>query len=197
MWKLNASSFFRLFAKPAEFDYDAVKQRMLTQRPRCLLGFVVDRTDRPEPWEDEDVVTWRLCCPCGCAGGALLGHPVSRFNPDYQGAEFLGPLSFQCFNCGRVIGILDTRQHGYHGELGSNTHYCGEGQASSFVCPNCSKTRFVVLVSLFFWPAAMDLVEDEPGKYAAYAENLFNQAIIHGRCVGCEQLAVMAAYDKL
>jgi hypothetical protein len=197
MWNVDLTSIFRLFGRTAELDYEAVRQRMLTTPPRCLADFVTESTDRPEPWEGEDVVTWRLACRCGCVDGAFLGYPLSRYNTDYHGPKFVGPLSFQCSNCARVIGILDTRHHGYHGELGSNTHYCGEGPVTSFVCPKCSTIRFVVLASLFFWPAAMDLVEDEPRKYARYAENLFNQAIIHGRCSGCQQLTMMAAFDKL
>jgi hypothetical protein len=53
------------------------------------------------------------------------------------------------------------------------------------------------VTSFFFWPAAIDLVEDEPEEFMEVSENLFNEFVAHGRCAGCGQMARFTDFGKL
>src|SRR5207244_3598866 len=132
------------------------------------------------------VSTWQLACPCGSAEGSFVGYPLRLYAEKYDGDAFVGPLGFECANCGRLLEVFDTEQHGYHAECSDSSqgHICGEGPREKFKCRHCGSIRFIVLVSFFYWEASMDLVEDEPGEFAAVAQNLFCEFVANGRCVG-------------
>jgi hypothetical protein len=54
-----------------------------------------------------------------------------------------------------------------------------------------------VLTSFFFWPASVDLVEDEPDEFELRAQDLFFEFVAHGRCQKCGALARFTDFGKL
>jgi hypothetical protein len=86
-------------------DRDTISQRMRTTIPRCIAQFVTAPAERPEPWKGNDIAVWRLACKCGGQYGSFLGYPLSRYNTQYSGSAFVGPLGFECAKCGRVTEI--------------------------------------------------------------------------------------------
>jgi hypothetical protein len=177
---------------------EAISQQMRTTIPRCIGQFVCAPAERPEPWKADDIAVWRIACKCGGRFGSFLGYPLSRYNTDYSGSEFVGPLGYECAKCGQVTEILDTNQHGYHAEAcASSTKICGEGPREAFACPSCAGKNFEVLSSFFFWPASIDLVEDEPDEFESRAQDLFCEFVAHGRCQGCGTVARFTDFGKL
>jgi hypothetical protein len=179
-------------------DRDAITQRMRSTVPRCISKFIVETAERPEPWDGTDIAVYRIACPCGYGYGAFLGYPLSRYNTGYSGREFVGPLGFECSKCGRVNELFDTNQYGYHAEAcASPSKICGKGPRDSFACPACTRKRFEIVTSFFFWPASVDLVEDEPDEFEGRAENLFCEFVAHGRCQECGKLTRFTDFGKL
>ena len=179
-------------------DRTTIARRMRTTIPRCIAGFVVKPAKRPEPWEGEDIAVWRIACPCGSEHVSFLGYPLSKYNKKYSGSAFVGPLAVECAKCGRTSELFDTNQHGYHAEAsGSPTHICGKGKRKAFICPHCGSSQFEILTSFFFWPASMDLVEDEPETFESRAQDMFCEFAAHGRCQKCREVVRFTDFGKL
>ena len=179
-------------------DRDAIAQKMRTTVPRCIEHLVAEPAERPEPWDGPDISVWRIACACGCRHGSFLGYPLRRYNSKYLGSAFVGPLGFECGNCGRVTEILDTNQHGYHAEAcESSSHIRGDGPRESFVCPDCTGNQFEIVTSFFFRSASIDLVEDEPEEFESRAQDLFCEFVAHGHCRTCGQLVRFTDFGKL
>src|ERR1051325_3969349 len=185
-------------ATPMALDRRTITQRMRTTVPRCLGQFTVTPAQRPEPWDADDIAVWRIACTCGCRHGSFLGYPLSRYNAKYYGDDFVGQLGFECGKCGLVAELFDTNQHGYHAEAcASPSKIFGEGPRLAFVCRGCSGTRFEIVTSFFFWPASIDLVEDEPEEFEARAQDLFCEFVAHGYCEKCGQVSRFTDFGKL
>jgi hypothetical protein len=179
-------------------DRDAIAVRMRTAIPGCIANFIVKPAGRPEPWDGDDIAVWKIACSCGCKQGSFLGYPLSRYNTDYSGSDFVGPLGFECAKCDRVTELFDTNHHGYHADAcGSPSKICGEGPREYSICPGCASKRFEILTSFFFWPASIDLVEDEPEEFEARAQDLFCEFVAHGRCANCGSLTRFTDFGKL
>jgi hypothetical protein len=179
-------------------DRDTISRQMRTTVPRCIAPFISTPADRPEPWESDDIATWRLACKCGGQYGSFLGYPLSHYNTKYSGSAFVGPLAFACGKCNSVRELFDANKHGYHAEAcRSPSTICGEGLRQQFVCPSCAGKAFEVLTSFFFWPASIDLVEDEPEEFESRAQDLFCEFVAHGRCQGCGTVTRFTEFGKL
>ena len=153
--------------------------------------------ERPEPWKADDIAVWRIACKCGGQHGLFLGYPLSRYDPGYAGSEFVGPLGFECADCRKVTEVFDTKQHGYHAEAcASSSKIRGEGAREAFACPSCTGKSFEVLTSFFFWPASIDLIEDEP-EFESRAQDLFCEFVANGRCQECGKIARFTDFGKL
>ena len=178
-------------------EVDEIVEQMLSTPPRCIGDFKAEPAARPEEW-DGDVAAWQIACACGSRRGQFVGYPLNRYNTSYTGAAFVGPLAFECAESKRVTEVLDTNQHGYHAEAcDSQSHLCGEGPREAFACAGCKEKQFEVTTSFFFWPASVDLVEDEPEEFEERAQDLFNEFVAHGRCVGCGALSRFTDFGKL
>jgi len=179
-------------------DRDAIAERMRTTVPRCIAHFIAMPANRPEPWTGTEIAVWRIACSCGCRHGSFLGYQLSDYNTTYSGSPFVGPLGFECAKCGRISEVLDTNQHGYHADAcASPSHICGEGPRQVFVCSDCGGKRFEVLTSFFFWPASVDLVEDEPDEFESRAQDLFCEFVANGYCEKCGLLSRFTDFGKL
>jgi hypothetical protein len=179
-------------------DRDTISQRMRSTIPRCIAQFAATPAERPEPWDGDDIAVWRIACNCGGQYGSFFGYPLSRYNTKYFGNVFVGPLAFECAKCGRVTEVFDTNEHGYHAEAcASPSHICGEGPRQAFTCPSCAGKNFEVLTSFFFWPASIDLVEDELEEFESRAQDLYCEFVAHGRCQGCGTVARFTDFGKL
>lgn len=179
-------------------DRATIANRMRTTVPRCIASFVCTSAARPEPRQNDDIAVWRISCKCGGQHGAFLGYPLRDFNTTYAGTEFIGPLGFACAKCEQITEVFDTDQHGYHAEAcGMSSKICGEGPREKFACPTCAGTDFEVLTSFFFWPASIDLVEDEPEEFESRAQDLFCEFVAHGRCQACGALVRFTDFGKL
>jgi hypothetical protein len=179
-------------------DRETIAQRMRTKVPRCLAPFLVTRADRPEPWVGDDIAVWRIACNCGGSYGSFLGYPLSQYNTKYSGSNFVGPLAFQCRKCNQVSELFDTNKHGYHAEAcASPSKIYGEGPRQAFICPLCAGKSFEMLTSFFFWPASIDLVEDEPVEFESRAQDLFCEFVAHGGCEGCGKVVRFTDFGKL
>ncbi len=181
-----------------EPDPDKVVERMLNTPSRCISGVAAVRADSPELWDYCDLVTWQLSCTCGAEAGEFLGFPLSNFIEDYNGDEFVGPLSLRCHKCGSTNQIFDSREHGYHPEAGcGSSKVFGEGAPVAFCCKKCQATSFTVSATFFYWGAAVDLVLDEPEEFSEKAQDLFNEFVAYGRCAKCGELNRFTDFGKL
>jgi hypothetical protein len=179
-------------------DRNGIATLMLTTVPRCLAGFRTTTAESPEPWKGNHVAVWRLACPCGGERGALLGYPLSRYNPKYSGTAFVGPLALDCEKCRQVTELFDTHQHGYHVEAcACPTHVAGTGPRDRFRCPDCQGGQFAIVTSFFFWEASIDLVEDEPEEFEPRAQDLFCEFVAHGQCEKCDRWVRFTDFGKL
>jgi hypothetical protein len=179
-------------------DRNTIAERMRTTVPRCVAPFICAPAERPEPWEDDDIAVWRISCKCGGKYGSFLGYPLSRYNREYADSAFVGPLGFECAKCGQVIEVFDTNQHGYHAEAcASPSKVFGNGAREAFACPSCGGKNFEVSTSFYFWPASIDLVEDEPDEFESRAQDLFCEFVAQGRCQGCGTVARLTDFGKL
>jgi len=158
--------------------------------PDCLSGLRAiplarldwtDATIRPE-WHSQRLfkTLWRLQCRCGCSHGALLGHHLRDYNSSYHGDDMVTPIHLRCGQCGEISGILDTRRHGYHGELGASSIIRGTGPQSSLRCTGCAGERFDLVVAFVYWH--FDIIFDEP---ELPAQNYFNEFMLLARCGEC------------
>jgi hypothetical protein len=179
-------------------DRDEISRRMRTTVPRCIRSFVATPAERPEPWKGTDIAVWQLACTCGWQHGKFLGYPLSRYNTKYAGSAFVGPIAFECARCGRVTEMFDTNQHGYHADAcASPSHICGEGPREAFGCPDCAGKYFAITTSFFYWPASVDLVEDEPEGFESRAQDLFCEFVAHGVCETCRKATRFTDFGKL
>lgn len=171
---------------------------MCATPPRCLGQFLCTPAERPEPWNADDIAVWKIACPCGSQHGSFLGYPLKRFDPNSPGADFVSPLGFECVKCRQTTEIFDTKCHGYHAEAcASSSAVRGEGDRNAFACPACAAKTFEVLTSFFFWPASVDLVEDEPEEFESRAQDLFCEFVAHGRCQDCGKITRFTDFGKL
>ncbi len=143
----------------------------------------------------------RLACTCGEQRGRVLGYPLRDYNPNYDGPEcFISPLSFECTDCRKVTEIFDTDIHGYHSEVAKieggigSVKGRGEGPRQPFSCSACGEQVFVVTVGFVYWPAAFDLLFNEPGWPIL---EFFNVFLCHGRCVACGEVSAVTDFGKL
>lgn len=152
--------------------------------PDCISGF---RTKIVKAAPD---TTFRLTCRCGCKHGAVLGHPLSKFNLKYKGEEVVGPLGFQCSRCRKITEVIDTEIHGYDGEMGDSCTIRGTGRRQKFACPKCGENEFEL--SVRFSSSSADLVEDDPD---IKVENFFDSFWANGKCAGCDSEASVATFE--
>jgi hypothetical protein len=181
-----------------ELDRATIARHMCSTPPRCISEFIARPTDAPEAWKGSSISTWQLWCSCGSDDGAFLGYPLRHYTDQFEGDAFVGPLGFLCAKCKQTLEVLDTKEHGYHAESCSfSSHISGEGPRVKFVCRNCGGSLFSVKVSFFYWEAVIDLVEDEPAEFAPVSQNLFNEFVAHGRCIGCCRVSRFTDFGKL
>ena len=181
-----------------EVDREMILRRMRTTIPRCIAHFVSTPAEQPELSKGDGIAVWRIACKCGGQFGSFLGYPLSRYSTDYAGSDYVGPLGFECGQCCQVTEIFDSNQHGYTAEAcESSSKISGEGPRESFGCSSCAAKSFEVRASFFFWPASVDLVEDEPEEFASRAQDLFCEFVAHGRCTGCGTITRFTDFGKL
>jgi hypothetical protein len=181
-----------------EMHREAIARHMRTTAPRCIKAFTAEPADPPEKWKGNNYSVWQLYCQCGCEKGKFLGYPLRNYNPQVTQEIFVGPLAFECSKCGETTEILDTALHGYHAETCSSpSSIRGEGPRKAFACLNCGRNVFLVVVSFFYWEAALDLVEDEPEEFSHRSADLFNEFQTHGRCAACDNISRFTDFGKL
>jgi hypothetical protein len=178
------------------------EQRLSAAAPKCLSSFESMLADSRAELDDVDHRCWRLACSCGSSTGRVLGYSLRALNSDYRDPEdtFVGPLTFDCANCGKIHTILDSDRHGYHAEVhdGPDAYrgvkYRGEGVPQPWACPNCTAEQSEATAIFIYWHAVRDDAEDEPELPIG---DFFNEFMLIARCVGCGAEACVTTLDKL
>lgn len=154
--------------------------------PRCISNF------KHEPMRDEELATFQLACFCGGKTGLVLGYPLANYKKSYQGRDFVGPLAFQCAGCRKTMQIIDTKIHGYDGDMGNSVTIRGTGKPSTFECEQCSGEVFTVVVQFQHDEAQLDLKHDEP---SIVIEDFFGGFAAYGVCVNCQSRNTIAGFE--
>jgi hypothetical protein len=154
--------------------------------PRCISGFVTEAV------RDQAPTTFRLTCRCGCQKGNLLGYPLSSFKPEFTGSEFVGPLAFRCTKCRNTTEIIDTKIHGYDGEIGSSATIRGKGKRASFQCGKCKTEEMGVTVHFQYDGGEMDLKDDDP---SIDVQDFFGWFDAQGKCANCQEEFSIASIE--
>jgi hypothetical protein len=160
--------------------------------PRCIQDFTLRRLRNKK--QSESSTTFELQCACGGKLAQIVGHPLSKFNRQVADSlVFVGPLGFRCERCKKTTEILDTKLHGYHGELNASATYRGNGRRTAFRCPKCSQNIFAaVSVSFHYGDAAFDLWEDDN---EVALSDYFQGFGLHARCASCQTQSAITQLD--
>ncbi|HEX7641359.1 MAG TPA: hypothetical protein VF472_04010 [Burkholderiaceae bacterium] len=181
-----------------ELNEEAIRARLKVTPPACFASMKPLRDEPPAQWAGKNLTVWKLACPCGGDHGQFLGYPVGKFNPHYDGPEYLSPFAFRCAKCGTVHEVMDTNRHGYHAYIcDSPSHITGEGEKSVYACAKCHGTDLAVKVCLFHWDDIIEMIEEEPEEFADKAENMFIEFHAFGHCQACGHEEKVAEYNKL
>jgi hypothetical protein len=160
--------------------------------PRCIQDFTLRRLHKNE--QSKTSTTFELQCACGGKLAQVIGHPLSRLNRQVPDSLlFVGPLGFRCERCKKTTEILDTKLHGYHGELNASATYRGNGRRTAFRCPKCSQNLFAaVRASFHYGDAAFDLWEDDN---EVALSDYFQGFGLHARCANCQAQSAITQLD--
>lgn len=157
-----------------------------THPPRCIREFIA------RPLRTMPATTFLLACSCNSEIGAVLGHPLSQFNPEYTGSEFVGPLAFRCSNCQKTTELIDTDKHGYDGETGSSVTFRGRGRRRAAKCPKCDSSRITATVHFAYDGAERELQGEDP---SIPVEDYFGSFSARGSCVECGSEFSIAEFE--
>lgn len=185
----SGSAVYRMLGGEPEFSYLAsdLAEHAYQFPPRCI------RQLRPAPERGLARFPFHACfsvgCPCGERAAYLGCYSVS------EGANpvkiFIGPLAIECPACGRVSDLLDTRHHGYDGELGSSSTMIGDGERARYACSDCGVRPMLVCPTFSY-----QLNDDD---FAATAEgrphDFFDCFALEGRCSGCDTLRRITDFE--
>ncbi|QDU63997.1 Leucine Rich repeats (2 copies) [Planctomycetes bacterium Pan216] len=157
-----------------------------THPPHCIAGFNAKALRRKR------LVTFQLACSCGSGTGQVLGYPLSKYNEDYEGDMFVGPLGFQCSACQKTTEIIDTEKHGWNGELGCSCTSRGTGPRVGFRCPDCGSQEMSVVVWFSNDGNELEMVEDDP---TIAPEDFFGWFTATGICASCQAEHTIADFE--
>ncbi len=122
----------------------------------------------------------------------ILGFRLADYNPQCAGmTEFVSPLWLQWPDTTEVC-VLDTKVHGYHGEMRASAKLRGKGQKKVFICDQCAADEFVIKAQFDYHDACDDLLEDEPDIDIV---DYFTGIIIIGTCAGCSAINEVLQMD--
>ncbi len=175
--------------------------------PRCISGVNGKPTGRSTPtlrlpWDqsiyhgqygEEDILgvdtaSFVIGCQCSCRAVYLLGYYVTP--KGHKDAVFVGPLSLECPKCGAVSRFFDTRNHGYDGEQGINTHIIGEGMPNRFACPDCGEAPVIVCVNFSYHG-----FERFYGEMWERRQDFFNTLDVVAQCTKCNALVEVTSFE--
>ena len=171
--------------------------------PRCIAGLNPKPTLHFEPtlrlpphltvyygqYDVADTVSFVIGCPCGNRAVYLLGYFIET-GGRHNDSIFVGPLSLECPKCGLISEFFDTRQHGYDGEQGINTHTIGEGKPDKFACPHCGEAQMIVSPNFCYQGA-----EDFQGEMQERLQEFFGGFDVVGQCTRCNALVEITSFE--
>ena len=136
-----------------------------------------------------DTATFAIGCPCGAPTAMLTGFYAltDSFPPN---GVFVGPLGIECLECDRATGFFDSREHGFDGEQGCNTHLIGEGIPDRFTCPSCRLARMSVYANFSYH----SIEELDHAKWQ-HSKDYFSSFDVVGQCAGCSQVMEIASFE--
>lgn len=168
-----------------------ISDHVVKHTPRCLAHLDLDGIEVL----DEMAVRFRIVGKHGERYGAVLGYSLGVLNKEYDGPlTFMSPLAICWQDSCTTIPLLDTRQHGYHGEIGESTKWVGTDAPAVYECPQCRGTSFGLAVTFFYWDGALDLWEDEPD---IAIEDYFNEFSLCGECAACRVIVTISEFYKI
>lgn len=155
--------------------------------PRCIRDFEVQNADLSGHVFDghgEKLNSYfNLFCKCGSDHFqiTLLSNPL------------MDPISLTCVACSRQRALLDTKIHGYDGELGSNDA-SNKGERIMFACPTCGDCTHGIYVR-FEYPG--DLLDPESGldEFRGREQDLFSWFTLVGDCTACRVLKTICEIE--
>ena len=168
-----------------------LRAHVLAHPPRCLADVLAAPAGLLED-RDMDSVAFRLTPHAGPSLAQVLGHKLSRYNLDYDGGEFISPLSLLWSGASAPAPVFDSDVHGYHGEMESSAKLRGDGPPEAFSCPACGGGVFHVSVQFDYGEACHDLAEDEPDLAV---EDYFQNIMVDGLCIGCGKISRVLDMD--
>ena len=186
-------------AKSMAFDLNPYLHRIRTIPPHCLASFHCQFDERSyNEFETNGIVhsSWKLSCTCGHPSGHIFGYVAAGYD-----SHFLGPLTFQCSECGERSRIIDTATHGFSGELRSESPLpCGCGEPEEYTCPSCLGKSFEVSCVFIIPDATFHIVEDDVVEnsglgYGEMIENLFDLFSAECFCVACKARSLAASFE--
>jgi hypothetical protein len=185
----------------AEWNWDRLRNHLLTKPPACVQGFNLTSAQPPACGAEHIGSSWQIACDCGGRQGAILGYSLKDYVHQYDGPiVFLSPLAFECSDCGKVTEILDTDLHGYHSEVAKleggvgSAKVRGEGPRSRFACPACGREQFMIEALFYYWACSSDIFWDDP---PLPCQEFFNEFLLRGTCTNCGKVSPMTDFGKL
>jgi hypothetical protein len=169
---------------------NSLRDYVLAHIPRCIAGAVAAPADIIEDRKC-DSVAFQLSL-AGEEEAQILGHALRKYNPDYDGDEFISPLSLIWNRNSTPVLVFDSDIQGYHGEMQDSAKLRGEGESQTFECPKCRGKVFSIRVQFDYWDACHDLWEDEP---ELNVENYFCNIMFAGKCRACGNLTRILDMD--
>lgn len=171
--------------------------------PRCIAGLNPKPTEHFKPtillppylsvyrapYDVSNTASFIIGCPCGNRALHLLGYS-EKTKGSYRDRLFVGSLRLECPKCGTVSEFFDTRNHGYDGEQGVNTHITGEGNPERFACPACGVVP-MILCSNFSYQG----IEDFQGEARKRLQDFFGTMDLVGQCSGCNALVEITSFE--
>lgn len=134
-------------------------------------------------------VSFTIGCSCGNRAVYLLGY-YAFIEGRRQDRFFVGPLGLSCPECGAILELFDTREHGYDGEQGINTNIVGNGEPDSYECPQCGATPMILQPTFSYRD-----VEWPEGPMRERVQDYFDTFDITGTCARCKEVIEITWFE--
>lgn len=153
-------------------------------KPTLLLP--ADLSIHHQRYDATETASFEIGCPCGNPLLVLLGF----WKADSGDRILVGPLRVECPKCGANSELFDTREHGYDGEQGVNTHMVGEGRPERFRCPGCNGEA-MKLIANFSYGGSDGL----SAELQARVQDYFDTFDLVGSCDKCFAIVEITSFE--
>jgi hypothetical protein len=89
-----------------------------------------------------------------------------------------------------VSELIDTRRHGYNGEVGCDSNLTGEGPRERFRCQRCGAVQFAAIPCFDYTN-----VDFDPFDPRARPQDFFGWFTLFGECGQCSKVSVVSDFE--